>query len=458
MHYNHSFCPIPWVSLEIKNNGDYRMCPESASHFPSRGLITNSSGDIQNIKIMSVTDARNSSLLQEVRKNMVAGCRSEHCERCNHEDDNGHLSHRKIAKVQYEKFITSVNCSSLTSSDGSIDTARSPLRELTLRLGNTCNLQCRMCGPSESNSWYADWMALGYTGFNNNSTKLKLVAASNKVVVSEVDPFNWFATPELVEKIKKEFSNLTTLYLTGGEPFVMKQHYNLLNFLINNKLSHQISLIYNTNLTVIPKHLFKAWDEFKSVEIGCSIDGTKEINEYIRHPSKWGVITKNLRALDQYASHNSKVDVYITFTWQILNAFVIPDLISWVLTQKFKNINRLAKSPAFSFHAVRNPQYHNVTNLPHKTKELLVQQLTDWINDWLIPYAKTNQMPESAITQIINMINSMQQYLFSAEPSSKLLEEFMTQTNALDMVRKQDFRQLNNTLYTHITDYLCSLR
>ena len=36
------------------------------------------------------------------------------------------------------------------------------------------------------------------------------------------------------------------------------------------------------------------WKKFKKVILVASIDGYKDINEYIRFPSKWSAIEKNI--------------------------------------------------------------------------------------------------------------------------------------------------------------------
>ena len=47
-----------------------------------------------------------------------------------------------------------------TSEDGTIDTEKVPLEYLDLRLGNLCNLKCRICSPSESSLWIDDFAEL----------------------------------------------------------------------------------------------------------------------------------------------------------------------------------------------------------------------------------------------------------------------------------------------------------
>ena len=60
---------------------------------------------------------------------------------------------------------------------------------------------------------------------------------------------NLFSIADTVEEI----------YLTGGEPTIIKQQHKLLDYFIENKIAKNIKLKYNTNLTNVPKHLISRW-------------------------------------------------------------------------------------------------------------------------------------------------------------------------------------------------------
>ena len=74
-------------------------------------------------------------------------------------------------------------------------------------------------------------------------------------------------------------------YFTGGEPFMIEEHFELLRRTVEAGHADHISLHYNTNGTIRPpQKIFDLWKEFKSCEVMFSIDGTFKKFEYMRHP------------------------------------------------------------------------------------------------------------------------------------------------------------------------------
>ena len=85
----------------------------------------------------------------------------------------------------------------------------------------------------------------------------------------------------------------------GGEPLLIHQHYDFLNELVERGRAPFVTLEYNTNLSIVPEKALKLWEHFKKVKLGVSLDGVGPINDYIRHPSKWSVMERNLLKIDK---------------------------------------------------------------------------------------------------------------------------------------------------------------
>ena len=45
---------------------------------------------------------------------------------------------------------------------------------------------------------------------------------------------------------------------------------------------------------LIPKYAWDIWKEFKNVRMTMSIDGMGKVQEYIRAPSNWDTIKRNI--------------------------------------------------------------------------------------------------------------------------------------------------------------------
>jgi len=51
---NKSFCPVPWTSFSINNNGQYRMCVQAHTHRKTRGVCRKSNNVIMTAENSSI--------------------------------------------------------------------------------------------------------------------------------------------------------------------------------------------------------------------------------------------------------------------------------------------------------------------------------------------------------------------------------------------------------------------
>lgn len=445
-------CPAPWVSIGINNNGDYRMCVQAVSKRPERGVCRNNSGQVLRIDTDSIDQARNSNIFNETRKAMLQGEFSPHCLRCQNEEAVGLESRRQSDLLRFKNQFDSEKALASTRPDGSIPISDFPLFDLDLRLNNTCNLACRMCNPSESRSWYKEWSLVHQSNtFKSYDHKVPL-NVQGEALPNTFDPYQW---SDKVDWIQKEFSDknrILQIQISGGEPLVNKDHEVFLNFLIEKNWAQNIELSYNTNLTVDPHHYYPLWSKFKLVMLGCSIDGYGDLNSYIRHPSRWSQVEKNLDHIDQNSPDN--IQAWITFTFQAYNANQLIPFFNWVLSKKFKKINFNAKTPIFTPHPLRNPSYLSATVLPQSLKNKITQDLKAWMESDLKLFCA--QQPDQMRHYLVknkddffsickNQISALIDFMNSSDDSA-LFPEFTSFTKKVDAIRNQNLHSINPDL------------
>ena len=91
---------------------------------------------------------------------------------------------------------------------------------------------------------------------------------------------------------------------TGGEPLLIKKHYELLEKCIELDVAKNIGLHYNTNGTQLNmKALNELWPKFKIVDCHFSIDGVGEKFEFQRHPAKWNNALSNMSIFNKTVSY-----------------------------------------------------------------------------------------------------------------------------------------------------------
>ncbi len=145
-----TFCPLPWNSINIRNNGDLRICCNANSYTENKGIIRKEDGTPFNAKKDNLQDARNSELSKEIRSTMLKGEWHSECERCRQEEKNGIKSRRIWESEDWkeESGLTYEKAWQTTDEDGTINVDEHPLHYFDIRYGNFCNLKCRMCGPT----------------------------------------------------------------------------------------------------------------------------------------------------------------------------------------------------------------------------------------------------------------------------------------------------------------------
>ena len=162
-----TFCPLPWNSINLRNNGDMRICCNTNSYSPQRGIMKNEEGETYNAGKHDFNEARNAQILKDVRKDMLKGEWNPECERCRQEEVNGIPSRRQYENNDWDiKLDTAIP---ITQEDGTLDVDKQLIEFIDIRYGNFCNLKCRMCGPTDSHMWYPDFIKLTdgkVTGYN----------------------------------------------------------------------------------------------------------------------------------------------------------------------------------------------------------------------------------------------------------------------------------------------------
>ncbi len=407
---SNTFCPLPWIHFSTKPSGDLRVCCW-ATRGPNNGILKDEHGNILNINNTNLLEVSNAPLLKDIRSSMIKGERHPECIRCWDEEDSDFKSHRLL---ELEKWGHDNSLKENTLPDGTVN-ENVKIIYFDLRFGNLCNLKCRMCGPSESSSWYDDFEKLNGIKFDSTG-------------------YDWPNNKSFWDYLEDHIPYIEQIYLLGGEPTLIKAHYKFLQKCIDMGYADRISLDYNSNITNIHNKCFDLWKHFKHVQLSCSIDGIEKVNDYIRYPSKWSSIYNNLKKLED--SNQPNLTIWIILSVSILNIFYLDEIIKWQLSQNFKNINKTnSNHPLFSSHPVYVPAYLSFKVLPKDVKEAVATKLRSvygWAEDFLNDHVDKDNIMSYIIREMEGHINIM----FS-EDHSHLLDTFWNVNDKLDEIRSQ---------------------
>jgi MoaA/NifB/PqqE/SkfB family radical SAM enzyme len=437
--YSPTFCVLPWIHLSTRPNGHMRLCctanASSAGATNDKkfggevGILKNDDGKPANLNHTDLLDGWNNSYMRDVRKKMLHGEIPPSCSKCFKEEAAGHRSKRNWETEYWEKRIDVPALIKETSSDGSVPPK---LIYVDLRLGTKCNLKCIMCSPHDSSMWVSDWQKL-HPNIENPSLR-ELMAWDNKGKVDGAS-YNWHQNnPIFWDQLYKQIPNMMQLYFAGGESTIIEEHYQLLEECVRRGEAHHIELRYNSNAVEIPDRLLELWKHFKRVRFHFSLDSIEGMNEYIRFPSNWQHIVKQLHRLD---NTEDKVEVTIACAVQALNIFYIPDFIKWKISQNFKKINHWPLGAGLiNFHFVYHPAFLNVKILPPYFKKEVEEKYNSFY-PWLLKnYRDDKEFTESeyGIRRLMGMVKFMK-----SEDWSVRLPEFREYIKRMDSIRGTSF-------------------
>ena len=330
-----TFCILPWMHLATNASGNLRVCCNST---PGQNFITKEDGTPYKLHKDNLQEAWNSEVYETIRKQMLNGERPEMCTRCFREEDAGVKSARQAWNEKWKQEV-----------EYTID-APFDIKYVDLRLGNLCNLKCRMCNPYASNQWVKEWALV-----------------EDALEPSEYERLSKMSWPEHEKTWENLFSIADTvdeIYLTGGEPTIIQEQHRLLDYFIDKGTAHKIKLKYNTNLTNVPKHLIDKWTKFKRVQLNCSIDAVGELDRYIRYPSNWSKIQENFDIVRKL--ENVYIEIHCTV--QMYNILRLHELLDWAEPYGHK----------IYLNILNHPEYLNIRVLNSDLKQTVKNTLNNY--------------------------------------------------------------------------------
>src|SRR6056300_1606857 len=297
-------CILPWISIEATPMGTTRPCCLYTDEIPNI-----------NLKNSTLEDAFDSKAMRDLRRSLRRGEKPEGCRNCWREEDAGKKSKREY---MLEKFKDEpVDYSTNSGND---------LVFIDLKLGNICNLKCRICGSWSSSKWAQE--ELDYEPDNKDHVARDWLKRGQWPRKS---PDFWDNMDELLPQIKYfEF--------TGGEPWMIKQHFELLQRAVDRGFAKDIDIHYNTNTTQFPKDP-TIWRHFKHVQIAFSVDNTEERFEYERYGAKWKTANTNIKKVHALRDEGYPITTQLCCTWNVQNIYYLDEILTWANTMNFNNIH-----------------------------------------------------------------------------------------------------------------------
>lgn len=261
------FCPAPWTHMY------WQMNSPSPCHV------------IRNYQFnKSPNEYINSEWLKNLKTDMLSGKAPDACVACRKQESLGLKSTRGAHWGYYNVGPEPEYEDMWFANRFKADTETDPFM-IELRFSNLCNMKCRMCDETSSSEWAKE--------------KIK----NNIPFISEVSPVSREKNISLVRIDSSYIEELKDLALkskyfrgirlTGGEPFIIKEYYEYLDFLVQHNLNSKIDIELYTNCTVYNPLFVDRLKQFRSINFVISIDSVGKAADYIRSGGDWATIKEN---------------------------------------------------------------------------------------------------------------------------------------------------------------------
>ena len=309
-------CILPWISIEATPMGTMRACCLTTNEIPD-----------MNLKTHTLEDGFTSNYMVDLRSAFRDDKQPGQCRNCWREEDAGKKSKRQYMLEKFKHI--EVDWDNVKHGQG--------LQFLDLKLGNICNLKCRICGSWSSSKWAQE--ELDYSNDPDNHIARKWLRDGQWPRKSKEF---WTQLDEILSQVKYfEF--------TGGEPWMIKEHFDLLQRAVDRGFAKDIDVHYNTNTTQFPKDP-TIWRHFKHIQIAFSVDNTEERFEYERYGAKWNRANTNIKKVNALRDElNYPITTQLCTTWNVQNIYYMDEVLTWAETMNFNSIHFNLMHDPFEF-------------------------------------------------------------------------------------------------------------
>lgn len=437
--YSKTFCVYPWTSIMVNTSGSIDFCCIAK---PS--VLRGEDNKILDISTTSLSDAWNGRDMRAIRKSMLAGEKISSCKHCYLQEEVGKTSFREMHNNEWTNRIGHEKIDQLVQDSiaNDYEVSDSPVY-LDLRLGNLCNLTCRMCNVFNSSQIVKEHVKL-YGTDEKYTDIFTRTYGKDPEFVRDPAYTNKFDAEDFWDNINQWLPGLRKVYMTGGEPTLIKNNMEFLNRAADQGHSKHITVFMNTNCTNINKRFLEAISKFEHVDINASLDGVGDVNEYIRRTKDWEIILRNYTDLLRLKNVSSN----ITPVLQIYNLNKIHEvlLLADELSDEIYGIHS-NQTIGVDILINEHPKYLDVRNLPVEMRENARKQLTSFKEEYTL-YDR-NWLAKNSIDGILNYLSQPQ-----LEDWHQNLTDFVNITETWDRQRNQNFSAVDDELYQSIKGLL----
>ena len=335
------FCVLPWISLETSPIGTVRPCCLAEDE------LVDDNGNKFDLATASFAGIQTSNSMQRLRQEFLDGRQPQTCRKCWREERAGRTSKRMHTLDRLKHMLP----------DQTWTVDAKPLMFLDLKLGNICNLKCRICGSWSSSTFATEelhWLRRDEDRKENHHYHMLRQGAWPR------------ENPKFWSEIDQVLDQIQYIEFTGGEPFMIQEHFDMLQGMVDRGIAGQIEIHYNTNGTQWPEGAEAIWRHFKAVEIAFSIDDVGARFEYQRSGAVWSEVCNNIERFKLLKSRHANIQLQICTTVNVFNVYYLETVANWIAQQNFDFVY---------WNMMHEAYYFSISTLPERAKQAIADHL-----------------------------------------------------------------------------------
>ncbi len=275
------FCAAPWNLLYVNVDGRIETC--------TRGSTFGNSNDEH------ISDIVSNEKYQNLRQDILDDKITDNCRKC--------LKNENISSAgKYTGLRNHYNRLGVHSTVNYSDKKQFKLAALDLHWSSLCDLKCVTCWAVQSSS----------------------IAREENKPVNHTPPAT---ANRIIEYVVKNQSELREIYLSGGEPTLIKYNLKLLQ-----QIEKRSDLLLRVNSNMQWRQDNQVLQEilkFPNVLFTCSIDGMGDKFNYIRRGGNWETAIENIKFLKKHPN----IDLRANTVFFVLTAQYITDIIDYFMQE-----------------------------------------------------------------------------------------------------------------------------
>jgi organic radical activating enzyme len=310
--------------------------------------LVDDAGEKFNLARAEFSTIQNSASMRQLRQEFIDKRQPQTCRKCWREERAGRTSKRMHTLDRLKHMLAN-------ETEWTADAK--PLRFLDLKLGNICNLKCRICGSWSSSTFATE--ELNWLGPDADKKANHHYHMLRQGAWPRENPTFW-------TEIDRVSSQIEYIEFTGGEPFMIEEHFDMLQGLVDRGLAGNIEIHYNTNGTQYPEQGPAIWQHFKLVEIAFSIDDVGERFEYQRSNAQWSEVEANIARFKTLRTEYPNIRLQVCSTVNVFNVLYLAKLAEWNYSQGFDYVY---------WNMMHEAYYFSISTLPEEAKRAITVKL-----------------------------------------------------------------------------------